>query len=202
MNNKSLLSYGIVISAINRMYKRLVFVPIQIWWLKFKFYDQTEANLMKNCGEKCSCQNGKNCCSLMGNKKHLPKGREQNLLENWVSKQRFFCFDIDNGPKFFCLSRWKDETFWFSLNLNFVKPHKISTHLAFSDNCYFHSFFIGCLIELKFCEVSRNSISNWTWKFQLLSILKNKKSFIPEKNIFWAVPPRYIQKMALAVSIF
>ena len=28
--------------------------------------------------------------------------------------------------------------------------------------------------ELKFCEVSRNSISNWTWKFQF-SILKNKK---------------------------
>ena len=55
-----------------------------------------------------------------------------------------------------------------------MKPHKISTHLAFSDNCYFHSFFISCLIELKFCEVSRNSISNWTLKFQL-SILKNKK---------------------------
>ena len=27
---------------------------------------------------------------------------------------------------------------------------------------------------MKFCEVSRNSISNWTWKFQF-SILKNKK---------------------------
>ena len=62
-----------------------------------------------------------------------------------------------------------------------MKPHKISTHLAFSDNCYFHSFFIGCLIELKFCEVSRNSISNWTWKFQL-SILKDKKVLFLKKN--------------------
>ena len=32
---------------------------------------------------------------------------------------------------------------------------------------------MGCLIELKFCEVSRNSVSNRCWKFQL-SILKNK----------------------------
>ena len=41
-------------------------------------------------------------------------------------------------------------------------------------------FFISCLIELKSCEVSQNSISNWTWKCQL-SILKNKKSFIPKE---------------------
>ena len=38
----------------------------------------------------------------------------------------------------------------------------------------FSSFFISCLIELKFCKVSWNSISKWTWKFQL-PILKNKK---------------------------
>ena len=54
-----------------------------------------------------------------------------------------------------------------------MKPHKISTHLAYSDNCYFHHFY-RLSDELKFCKVSRNSISNWTWEFQL-SILKNKK---------------------------
>ena len=32
--------------------------------------------------------------------------------------------------------------------------------------------------------------------------LEKQKSFIPKKNIFLAVPPRYIQKMACAVSIF
>ena len=32
--------------------------------------------------------------------------------------------------------------------------------------------------------------------------LEKQKSFIPKKNFFLAVPPRYIQKMALAVSIF
>ena len=63
-----------------------------------------------------------------------------------------------------------------------MKPHKISTHLAYSDNCYFHLFFIGCLIELKFCKVSWNSISKWTWKFQL-SILKNKKVLFLKKNL-------------------
>ena len=41
-------------------------------------------------------------------------------------------------------------------------------------------FSIGCLIELKFCEVSRNSISNRCWKFQL-SILKNKKVLFLKK---------------------
>ena len=63
-----------------------------------------------------------------------------------------------------------------------MNPHKISTHLAFSDNCYFHLFLlvVWTLIELKFCEVSRNSISNWTWKFQL-SILRNKKVLFLKK---------------------
>ena len=63
-----------------------------------------------------------------------------------------------------------------------MKPHKISTHLAYADNWYFH-FFIGCLIELKFCNVSWNSISNWTWKFQP-SILKNKKVLFLKKFFF------------------
>ena len=47
----------------------------------------------------------------------------------------------------------------------------------------FSSFFISCLIELKFCKVSWNSISNWTWKFQL-SILKNKKVLLLKKIFF------------------
>ena len=47
----------------------------------------------------------------------------------------------------------------------------------------FSSFFISCLIELKFCKVSWNSISKWTWKFQL-SILKNKKVLLLKKNFF------------------
>ena len=44
------------------------------------------------------------------------------------------------GIKLFCFSRQKAETFRFSLKFKFVKPHKLSTHLAFSDNCYFHLF--------------------------------------------------------------
>ena len=32
--------------------------------------------------------------------------------------------------------------------------------------------------------------------------LEKQKSFITKKKFFLAVPPRYIQKMALAVSIF
>ena len=44
------------------------------------------------------------------------------------------------GIKLFCFSRQKAETFRFSLKFKFVKPHKLSTHLAFSDDCYFHLF--------------------------------------------------------------
>ena len=44
----------------------------------------------------------------------------------------------------------------------------------------FSFFSIGCLIELKFCEVSRNYFSNRCWKFQL-SILKNKKVLFLKK---------------------
>ena len=42
--------------------------------------------------------------------------------------------------KLFCSSRQNAETFRFSLKFKFVKPHKLSTHLAFSDDCYFHLF--------------------------------------------------------------
>ena len=45
-------------------------------------------------------------------------------------------------------------------------------------------FSIGCLYELKFCEVSLNPKSNRCWKFQL--ILRNKKVLFL-KNI-WAKP--------------
>ena len=47
-----------------------------------------------------------------------------------------------------------------------------------NNNC------LNKLNELKFCEVSRILISNWTWKFQL-SILKNKKVLFLKKIFFW-----------------
>ena len=57
-----------------------------------------------------------------------------------------------------------------------MKPHKISTHSAI----VIFIFSMGCLIELKLCEVSRDSFSNWFWKFQL-SILKNKSVLFLKK---------------------
>ena len=47
----------------------------------------------------------------------------------------------------------------------------------------FPFFSMDCLIELKFCEVSRNSFLNRCWKFQLW-ILKNKKVLFLKKR--WA----------------
>ena len=46
--------------------------------------------------------------------------------------------------------------------------------------------------EFKF-QTEPESFSFLSWK---------TKKFIPKKNIFWAVPPRCIQKMELADSIF
>ena len=79
-----------------------------------------------------------------------------------------------------------------------MKPH----NLAFLDNFYFH-FFTCCVIELKFCEVSRSSLLNRCCNFQL-PILKNlkKNTFIPEKNYDLGNRPREFQQMALAVPIF
>ena len=60
------------------------------------------------------------------------------------------------------------------------------------------------LNELKFFEVSQNSISDRCRKFQL-SILKNKKVLFLKIIFFWALSlnmPRSAQKMALAVLIF
>ena len=63
------------------------------------------------------------------------------------------------------------------MKLNFVKPHKIITYSAYSDNCYFHFFY---------------QLSDWGFtKFFFRQILKvsafyleKQKSFTPKKNSF------------------
>ena len=62
-------------------------------------------------------------------------------------------------------------------------------------------FSLGCLIELKFREVSRNSFSNRSWKFQLF-MLKNKKSFIPPKKYFFGCSQYQNKKALFTDSIF
>ena len=95
---------------------------------------------------------------------------------------RYGLRNIFLGIKLFCFSRLKAEIFSICLKLNFMKPHKISTHSPYSDNCYFH-FFYG--------------LSDWVktlWglmKFFFKRILKvsafyleKQKSFIPKKMFF------------------
>ena len=43
--------------------------------------------------------------------------------------------------KTFLFFKIEAETFRFSLKFKFVKPHKISIHLAFLENCYFQLFY-------------------------------------------------------------
>ena len=54
----------------------------------------------------------------------------KTVAENWVSKQFFFCFDIDYGLnhiRLFCFIRQKTEILSICLKKNFLKPQKILT---------------------------------------------------------------------------
>ena len=64
------------------------------------------------------------------------------------------------GIKLFCFSRQIAETFSICLKLNFVKPHKISTHLAYSDNCYYS----GIFLKSRFFLISNTRKSLITYK--------------------------------------
>ena len=78
-----------------------------------------------------------------------------------------------------------------------MKPHKISTHLAHSDNCYFHVFYrLSDWVEIS--RGSRHSFSNRCWKFQL-SIFKKK--FL-SKNIFFGRCQYQNKKALFTDSIF
>ena len=66
---------------------------------------------------------------------------KRHLLElSWhIQRLRLKKYFFRN--KTFLFSRQKVETFTICLKQNFVKPYKISTHSAYSDNCYFHFFY-------------------------------------------------------------
>ena len=82
---------------------------------------------------------------------------------------KLFCFQ-DRKLKFLA-SVWKRSS-WNLMKFELIE---------LIQTIFISIFSICCLIELKFCEVSRNSFLNRCWKFQL-SILKNKKALFL-KNI-------------------
>ena len=113
-----------------------------------------------------SCRHKKNICIVLESWQSQPRP-----WENWVNKQSFFVF--------------RNKTFCFSRNF------KVQIEMEFCENLQnFNSIREPTkkdekLNELKFCEVSRILISNWTWKFQL-SILKNKKVLFLKRMFFKA----------------
>ena len=88
------------------------------------------------------------------------------------------------------------ESLWKRITWNLTKfqLNQTTDRKNENNNC------LNKLNELKFCEVSQNSISNRCWKFQL-SVLKNKKVFFPKKKKKLYRQDRY-KKMALSVLIF
>ena len=66
--------------------------------------------------------------------------------------------------------------FNFSLKLNFVKPHKISTYLAYSDNCYFHLFLSVVWLSWNFARFHEIQFQTEPKSFSFLS-WKTKKFY-------------------------
>ena len=63
-----------------------------------------------------------------------------------------------------------------------MKPHKLSTHLAFSDNCYFHLFY-----QLSDWAEILQGFMKFNFKMNLkvsAFYLEKQKSFISKKKIF------------------
>ena len=63
-----------------------------------------------------------------------------------------------------------------------MKPHKISTHLAYSDNCYFHVFLSVVWLSWNFARFHEIQFQTEPESFSLLS-WKTKK-FYSKKNFF------------------
>ena len=76
-----------------------------------------------------------------------------------------------------------------------MKPHKISTHLDYSDNCYFHVFYqLSDWVEIL------QGFTKFNFKLNLkvsAFYLEKQKSFIPKKNIFLAVVNIKTKKLCL-----
>ena len=94
----------------------------------------------------------------------------------------FFCFDIDYSlnqillrNKSFLFYKIESWNCWKTVSWNLTKFKLNQTIDRKNRNN-------NCLNELKFCDVSQNSFSNWCWNFHH-SILK-KKSLIPKKIFF------------------
>ena len=120
-------------------------------WLIFPYKENILLDLLSSMACVVSCPNRtKNlecyltfkCVHPLACSRTKPAGKLRRLMPSfgcilavWPKKNFFLVI------KLFCFSRQKAETFRFSSKFKFVKPHKISTHLDYSDNCYFHVFY-------------------------------------------------------------
>ena len=93
---------------------------------------------------------------------------------------------------FFKIESWN---FQVQLEIKIRETHKISTHLAYSDNCYFHFFYrLSDWVEIL------QGFTKFNFKLNLrvsAFYLEKQKSFIPKKNIFLAVVNIKTKKLCL-----
>ena len=95
--------------------------------------------------------------------------RKSDFLQSRIVTRRFFFLWIKLFLLFFKIESWN-----FQVQFEIRIRETSQNFNSFS----FSSFFVGSLIELKFCKFSQNSISIWTLKFlekQKVLFLKTKK---------------------------
>ena len=90
----------------------------------------------------------------------------------WVAKSNSHTRDFI----FFRNKIFQDRKLTLSASVLIKKNFEKSQLIQLIETIFISIFCIRCLIELKFCEVSQNSFSNWWCMFQL-SNLKNKKVY-------------------------
>ena len=152
-------------------------------WLIFPYKENILLDLLSSMACVVSCPNRtKNlecyltfkCVHPLACSRTKPAGKLRRLMPSFgcilaVRLKKYFF--RNKTFLFFKIESW---TFQVQFEIKIRETSQNFNSFSLFRQLLFSSFFIGCLIEFKFCKVSRNSISNWTCKFQP-SILKNKK---------------------------
>ena len=103
----------------------------------------------------------------------------------WISPGIFRDYSLQNFFRNETFFVFQDRKLKLSASVRKEFPETSQSFNSFSSfrQLLISFFSICCLIELKFCEVSQNSFSNRRWKFQQ-SILKNKNKIFMRKIFF------------------
>ena len=114
---------------------------------------------------------------------------------------RYGLKDISFRNKTFLFFKIESWNFQYLLEIEFHETSQKFQLIQLIQIIAIFIFSMGCLIELKLCELSQNSFSIRFWKIQL-SILKNKKVLFLKKIYFLSRCQYQNKKTLFTGSIF